>query len=104
MTTEPLVALFEALSSSLPAWLLLLGACLVHGFLMPTGLNVLYAWPLPHSLLKVTRKIDILAIFFGPALFFYALDVFGSQQLRWEAGTLRSLLAPYVVICWIAGL
>ena len=71
---------------------------------MTTGLNVLYAWPLPHALLKVTRKIDILAIFFGPVLFFYAMDLFGSRQLSWEEGTLRSWLAPYVVMCWIAGL
>src|SRR5437879_7210277 len=104
MNAESLVAFFQALSSSLPAWFLWLGACVGHGFLMTTGLNVLYAWPLPHGLLKVTRKIDILAIFFGPALFCYAMDVFGSQQLSWESGTLRYWLAPYVVMCWIAGL
>jgi uncharacterized protein len=104
MNTEHLVAFFHDLSSSLPPWFLWSGACVGHGFLMTTGLNVLYAWPLPHALLKVTRKIDILMIFFGPVLFFFAMDLFGSRQLSWEAGTLRSWLAPYVVMCWIAGL
>jgi predicted MPP superfamily phosphohydrolase len=104
MIPEHLVAFLHALSSSLSPWFLWLGACVGHGFLMTTGLNVLYAWPLPHGLLKVTRKIDILAIFLGPALFTYAMDLFGSQELSWDEGTVRAWLAPYVVMCWFVGL
>src|SRR5579862_9303675 len=103
MNAEHVVAFLQSLSGSLPPWLLMLGACIGHGFLMTTGLNVLYAWPLPHAVLNVTRKIDILVILLGPVLFFYAMDLTGSQQLQWEAGSLRALLAPYVVLCWIAG-
>src|SRR5258708_5485858 len=103
MNTEHLVAFFHALSSSLPPWLLWLGACIGLGFLMTTGLNILYAWPLPHGLLKVTRKIDILAILAGPLLFFYAMDLTGNRQLSWDDGSFRSFLAPYVVMSWIAG-
>jgi predicted MPP superfamily phosphohydrolase len=103
MNAESLVNFFQALSSYLPSWLLWFGACIGHGFLMTTGLNVLYAWPLPHVVLKVTRKIDILAILLGPVLFFHALDLAGSGRLTWEEGSLRFLLAPYVVMCWIAG-
>ena len=75
MTAEHLVAFLQALAVSVPPWLLWLGACVGHGFLMTTGLNVLYAWPLPHSVLRVTRKVDILVILSGPALFVYALDL-----------------------------
>src|SRR5438067_3696998 len=103
MNTEHLVAFLHNLSGFIPAWLLLLGACVGHGFLMTTGLNVLYAWPLPHGLLKITRKIDILVILGGPLLFVYAMDLTGCQQLRWESGSLRYFLAPYVVMCWVAG-
>src|SRR5436309_2625357 len=100
---EHFVHFFQSLSASLPSWLLLLRACIGHGFLMTVGLNVLYAWPLPHSVLKVTRKLDILIILTGPALFFYAMDLGGSGQLTWTPRSLRFLLAPYVVMCWIAG-
>jgi predicted MPP superfamily phosphohydrolase len=103
MNAEQMVAFLQNLSASLPSWLLLLGACIGHGFLMTTGLNVLYAWPLPHALLNLTRKTDILLILFGPVLFFYAMDLAHSQQLVWETGSLRGFLAPYVVLCWIAG-
>jgi predicted MPP superfamily phosphohydrolase len=99
-----LSAFLQTVSSSLPAWFLWLGACIGHGFLMTTGLNILYAWPLPHSLLRVTRKLDILLVFLGPVLFFYAVDLLGSGQLSWEGETLRFWFAPYVMVCWVAGL
>src|SRR3981081_2714953 len=101
MRGEQLVAFFQALSSALPPWLLWLGACIGHGFLMTTGLNILYAWPLPHGLLKVTRKIDILVILLGPVLFFFTLDLLGSGQLTWHGGAWRKVLASYTVMCWI---
>ena len=103
MNAEMLLDFFQALSSSLSPWLLWTGACVGHAFLMTVGLNVLYAWPLPHRLLKVTRKLDILVIMLGPVLFFYALDMAGTQQLSWEPGTARLWLAPYVVMSWLAG-
>jgi predicted MPP superfamily phosphohydrolase len=103
MTVEHLVAFFQALTCALPAWYLWLGACIGHGFLMTTGLNVLYAWPLPHGVLKVTRKIDILIILLGPVLFFFALDLLHGRQVPWEGGSWRIYVAPYVAMCWIAG-
>lgn len=103
MSADHVAFLLQDIASALPPWLLLGGACIGHAFLMTTGLNVLYAWPLPHKLLKVTRKIDIVAVFLGPALFLYAMDSFGSQKLSWESGSLRLYLAPYVVLCWMAG-
>jgi uncharacterized protein len=103
MIVGHLVDSFQALSSALPPWLLWLGACIGHGFLMTTGLNVLYAWPLPHGVLKVTRKIDILVILLGPVLFFFALDLLHGRQLLWEGGTWRIYIAPYVAMCWVAG-
>src|ERR1700756_551335 len=103
MNAEHLVAILEALSASIPPWLLWLGACVGHGFLMTTGLNVLYAWPLPHGVLKVTRKIDVLIILLGPVLFFFALDLLHGRQLLWEGGNWRRYIAPYVAMCWIAG-
>jgi predicted MPP superfamily phosphohydrolase len=103
MRMESLAAFLESLSLSMPWWLLLLGACIGHGYLMIVGLNVLYAWPLPHRLLKYTRKIDLLIIAAGPVLFLYAMDFVGTQRLSWERGELRSFLAPYVVCCWAIG-
>ena len=99
MSVEQIVHFFQELSASLPPWLLWLGACIGHGFLMTTGLNVLYAWPLPHSLLKITRKIDLLLIMLGPVLLFLALDVTGSGS----ASALAAILSPYIVFCCIAG-
>ena len=103
MSAEHLVSFLQSVASLLPSWLLLIGACIGHGFLMTTGLNILYAWPLPHKLLKVTRKLDIIVIFLGPLLFLYAMDIPGAGTLTWEPGSPRFYLAPYVVLCWIAG-
>ncbi len=103
MIVEHLVAFFQALTSALPPWFLWLGACIGHGFLMTTGLNVLYAWPLPHGVLKVTRKIDLLVILLGPVLFFFALDLLHGRQLLGQGGNWRIYIAPYMAMCWIAG-
>ncbi len=53
----------------MPVFLLWLTACAGHTLFWVTSLNVLYGWPLPHSLLRITRKVDILAILSGPLLF-----------------------------------
>jgi predicted MPP superfamily phosphohydrolase len=103
MSAETLAHFLEFVSQSVPPWLLLIGACVGHGFLMIVGLNVLYAWPLPHAVLKYTRKVDLLIIVAGPVLFAYALDIFDTRQLSWEPGDLRFYLAPYVVFCWVLG-
>src|SRR5262245_18164482 len=103
MGSQLIISFLQSVEAALPAWLLLVGACIGHGFLMTTGLNVLYAWPLPHHVLRVTRKIDILLVFLGPLLFVYALDYFDTRALRWQPGSLRFYLAPYVVLCWLAG-
>jgi predicted MPP superfamily phosphohydrolase len=103
VSAESLAHLLESLSLSMPPLLLLLGACVGHAYLMIVGLNVLYAWPLPHGVLKYTRKIDLLIIAAGPALFLYALDLLGTQRLSWDPGTLRFYLSPYVVCCWALG-
>lgn len=92
-----------SISTALPAGVLLLGASLGHAYLMTVGLNVLYAWPLPHGLLRITRKLDVVVILLGPLLFSYALDMTGSQQLLWSAGSPRFYLAPYTVLCVLAG-
>jgi predicted MPP superfamily phosphohydrolase len=94
----------RAVSDPLPLWLLWLGSVIGHGFLMTTGLNVLYAWPLPYRLLKVTRKIDILSVLAGPFLFLVALEPWGQAGLDWYGGNLRSHLAPYTVFCCFVGL
>jgi predicted MPP superfamily phosphohydrolase len=104
MSAEYLVVALRSLSLLLPPWLLLVAACVGHGFLMIVALNVLYAWPLPHVLLKVTRKLDLLFIFAGPGLFFYALDLTGTAQLCWEPGNLRYYLAPYTLASALIGL
>jgi uncharacterized protein len=104
MTAEALKQYLEIVSLSIPPLLLLFGACVGHGFLMIVGLNVLYAHPLPHRLLKYTRKVDLLVIFAGPLVFAYALDLFGTQRLSWERDELRFYLSPYVVFCCVVGL
>ena len=43
-------------------------------------LNVFYAWPLPHELLKYTRKIDLLIVLRGPVLF-ASPSIFGHAAL-----------------------
>jgi uncharacterized protein len=101
MPGESLVSWLRTLADALPAWMLFVGACLGHAFLLTIGLNVIYGNALPRKVLKFTRKIDILTILCGPLLFAYALDIFGSQQLRW--GGVHVLLAPYTVLCFIAG-
>ncbi len=102
MNAEHLALLVPSLAH-LPPWLLWLGACLGHGFLMTTGLNVLYAWPLPHGLLKITRKIDVLLILGGPVLFYMALDLPGSVHLMSGPDLLSDLLMSYVLTCWVLG-
>ncbi len=104
MSTETLAHVLELLSLSLPSWLVLLAASVGHGFLMIVGLNVLYAWPLPHALLKYTRKVDLLVILAGPVVFAYALDLFDTQTLAWESGGVRFYLTPYVIFCTFVGL
>lgn len=87
-----------------PTWLLYVGACLGHAYLWTIGLNIVYGNPLPHWLLRVTRKIDILFILSAPAIFWLALDLSGASQLDWTGSGLRFWLAPYAVICCIFGL
>jgi predicted MPP superfamily phosphohydrolase len=103
MSTESLAHLLELLAVSVPPLLLLAGASVGHAFLMIVSLNILYAWPLPHRLLKYTRKIDLLVIAAGPALFAYALDLLGTGRLTWEPGSVRFYLAPYAVACAVVG-
>ena len=103
MNPEMLAAYFQSVASSLPWWVLLLGASVGHGYLFIVALNVFYARPLPRELMKYTRKLDLLIIMGGPALFALALDVFGVRQLAWEAGYWRAYLSAYTVICWIVG-
>ena len=91
----------------LPSWLsdavLYFGACLGHTFFWVTALNILYAWPLPHGLLRYTRKLDVLIIIAGPVLFFFALGFHGGEGLSWEPGTAGFMWVPYVVFCWAVG-
>ena len=101
---QSLAYFLESLSASIPVPLLLLGACIGHGFLMIVGLNVLYAWPLPHQVLKYTRKIDLLIIVSGPLLFAWALDLIDTQQLSWDPRHLRSYVSPYFMCCVAVGL
>src|SRR5947207_9569297 len=96
---ESLAAILDAL----PAWLLFGLACAGHAFFMIVSLNVLYGWPLPHALLRVTRKIDILIILAGPLLFLYALGVFDGKGLSWEPGHRGYLVTPYTVFCIVVG-
>jgi predicted MPP superfamily phosphohydrolase len=103
MSGESLAQFLESVSLSMPALVLLLGACIGHGFLMIIALNVLYAWPLPHEVLKYTRKIDLLIIFGAPVLFAWALDILDTQRLAWDPGVIRAWLSPYIVACWMVG-
>ncbi|MFO0969422.1 MAG: metallophosphoesterase [Gemmataceae bacterium] len=99
-----MVDLLRDLSDPLPVWLLWLGAVIGHGFLMTTALNVLYAWPLPHRLLRFTRKIDILIVLAGPVLFLIAVAPWGQAGLDWYGSGVRFYLAPYTVFCCVFGL
>jgi hypothetical protein len=69
MNPETLAAYFQSVADALPAWVLLLGASVGHGYLFIVALNVFYAWPLPHELMKYTRKVDLLIVMSGPLLF-----------------------------------
>jgi len=80
---------------------LLLGACVGHTFFLVVSLNVLYGWPLPHKVLKLTRKIDVLLVLAGPVFFWFAMG-FSGPGLSWELGQ-GYLLIPYVVFCWVLG-
>ena len=102
MNPETLAAYFQSVEQSLPWWLLLLGACVGHGFLFIVALNVFYAWPWPRKVMKFTRKIDLLIVFAGPLLFAYALDVLGTRRLHWD-GVFTTFLSAYTVLCWIVG-
>src|SRR2546429_1501061 len=92
-----------AILDALPPFLLFLLACTGHAFFMIVSLNVLYGWPLPHWLLRVTRKIDILMILAGPVLFLYALGVFDGKGLSWAPGDRGFLVTPYAVFCMVVG-
>jgi hypothetical protein len=103
MTPQLLAAYLASVADTIPFWLMLAGASVGHGFLFIVALNVFYAWPLPHELMKYTRKIDLLIVMAGPFLFAFALDPFGSQQLAWNSGDWRAYLSGYTVLCWIVG-
>jgi uncharacterized protein len=103
MTPEMLADYLHLVADSLPWWVLLLGASVGHGYLFIIALNVFYAWPLPHELLKYTRKLDLLIIIAGPAVFALSLDLLDTQRLSWQAGYWRSYLSGYTVACWIVG-
>src|SRR5262245_29646913 len=94
----------RSLADGLPTWLLFTGACLGHAYLWTVALNLLYGNPLPHWLLKFTRKIDILFILSAPAIFWYALDLSYTRRLEWVPGSLRFWLAPYTLIACTFGL
>src|SRR5687768_5147831 len=103
MLLAALVDGLRSIAEWLPTWLLFVGACLGHAYLWTVALNILYGNPLPHWILKFTRKIDILFILSAPASFWFALDLTGSHQLDWTPGTLRFWLAPYTLICCAFG-
>ena len=90
-------------STAIPAWLWALGACLGHAYWMTVSINVLYSYPLPHSLLKLIRKIDIFTILAGPLIFGFALGLPFSFGLDGELGPFRRVLAPYLVFCFVLG-
>ena len=69
MNPESLAAYFQSVSEAIPRWLLLIGTSVGHGYMLIVGLNIFYAWPLPHGLLKYTRKIDLMVAAAGPLLF-----------------------------------
>ncbi len=85
------------------AVILFLAACTGHTFFMVVGLNVLYAWPLPHAVMRYTRKIDVLIILLGPVLFWYALGFHDGQGIS-LAGRRGYLVTPYLALCIFIGL
>lgn len=103
MNPEMLASYFQSVADALPWWVLLLGACVGHGYLFIVALNVFYAWPLPHQLMKYTRKLDLLIVMTGPALFALSLDLLDTQKLSWDLRDWRAYMSGYTVICWIVG-
>jgi predicted MPP superfamily phosphohydrolase len=103
MNLETLAAHFATVAHAIPWWLLIAGASIGHGYLFIVALNVFYGQPLPRSLMKYTRKVDLLVVLAGPVIFCYALDVFDTRQLTWQPGSVRFYLAPYTVIAWLFG-
>jgi predicted MPP superfamily phosphohydrolase len=98
--------LFECcrlLADALPWWVLLLGASVGHGYAFIIALNLIYARPLPHVLMKYTRKLDLLIALCGPPFFGLALDLLDTQKLLWQTGHWRAYLSGYTVLCWIVG-
>src|SRR5579859_4887444 len=97
----------EALSPILQTWpgalVFFLAACAGHTFFMVTSLNVLYAWPLPHSVLRFTRKLDVLLILSGPVLFLFAMGLYDGRGVSWDANGRGFLFTPYLVFCWVLG-
>jgi uncharacterized protein len=93
----------QAFGKTVPWWLIFVGATVGHGYLFIISLNIFYAWPLPHGLLKYTRKIDLLIVCCGPFLFAAALDPFGSQELIYLRGDWRIYLSVYTCFCWHVG-
>jgi predicted MPP superfamily phosphohydrolase len=90
------------LQQPLVAVLFFLAACVGHTFFMVVGLNVLYAWPLPHGVLRYTRKLDVGLILLGPVVFAYAMGWHEDRGLSWS-GEARSLTTPYLMFCWVLG-
>ena len=99
--------LSDVLTPLLQTWpgalIFYLAACAGHTFFMVTGLNVLYAWPLPHSILRFTRKLDVLIILMGPVLFWFAMGLHDGLGVSWDAAGRGFLLTPYLVFCWALG-
>src|SRR5262245_43765631 len=104
MLSATLAEGLRALTDLTPTWLLYVGACLGHAYLWTVALNVLYGNALPHWVLKVTRKIDILFILSAPIIFWFALDLGGDSRLQWSGGGVRSWLATYTLVCSVFGL
>lgn len=98
------VEYLRAVGDWLPTWLLYLGACLGHAYLWTIGLNLLYGSHLPHWIHRFTRKVDILFILSAPILFWYILDLGGTDRLHWSSGDPRAWLAPYALIACLFGL
>src|SRR5262245_56762287 len=103
MTPESVAAFFHSVADAIPWWLLLIGASVGHGYMLIIGLNVFYAWPMPRSLLKYTRKMDVALAAAGPLFFALALDVIGSRRLYWRLDHWMGFLSGYTMICWFVG-
>jgi predicted MPP superfamily phosphohydrolase len=84
------------------AIVLFVSACAGHTFLLVTSLNILYAWPWPHGVLRFTRKIDVLIILMGPLFFWYLMGFHDGQGVKWEVDG-RGYLTPYLAFCWLLG-